>query len=143
MIRDQNSAIRLAQLALDQKLLCRLDVGLLLLWAFLSMLGHITLLFSLSDYAISIGLNQTQAEQITAFLTLGTACGRPFIGVLSDHIGRIEVLGSATLLCSILVFALWIPATGFGVVVLFALLRGAILGVNWVALSCPFQSSQC
>lgn len=134
LIRDRNSEIRLSQLALDRKLLSRVVVGLL------SMLGYVTLLFSSTDYATSIGLNQTQADQITAFLNLGTACGRPFIGVLSNRVGRIEVAGGATLLCSILVFAIWIPANSYRVVVLFALLGGAILGVYWVGCGPPPQS---
>ena len=91
-------------MAVDRKLLQRADVVLLLMWAFLGVLGYIMLLFSLSDYAIFIGLNQPQA----------TACGRPFIGVLSDRFGRIGIADSATLLCEILVFIIW------------------ILGVNWV-----------
>lgn len=132
LIRDRNATIRPVQLAIDRELLYRLDVGLLLAWAFLSMLGYITLLFSLSDYAFSIGLNQSQAEQITAFLNLGTACGRPFLGMLSDRLGRIEVAGTATLICGILVLLIWLPASSFGVVVLFAIPVGAILGVYWV-----------
>ncbi len=96
------------------------------------MLGYITLLFSLSDYAVSIGLNQTQADQITAFLNLGTACGRPFLGVLSDHVGRIEVAGAATLICGIMAVVIWLPASSFGVVVVFAIPVGAILGLYWV-----------
>jgi nitrate/nitrite transporter NarK len=103
------------------------------------MLGYITLLFSLSDYAISIALNQTQADQINAFLNLGTACGRPFLGVLSDRVGRIKVADCATLLCGILVLVIWLPASSFGVVVFFAVPVGAILGAYLGGTSIPFR----
>jgi len=55
-IKDRNAAVRPSQLAFDVKLLRRYDVLLLLSWAFISMLGYMVLLFSLSDFAISIGL---------------------------------------------------------------------------------------
>lgn len=143
LIRDRNATIRPAQLAIDRKLLRRLDVGLLLAWAFLSMLGYITLLFSLSDYALSLGLDQSQADQITALPNLGTACGRPFLGVMSDRVGRIEVAGTATLICGILVVVIWLPASSFGVVVFFAIPVGAILGVYWVVRTYTPESLSC
>ena len=62
-----------------------------LLWAFTSMLGYITLLYSLPDFALSIRLSRSQSIDLVTFLNLGTALGRPFIGFLSDHLGRIQV----------------------------------------------------
>ena len=88
LIRDRNAIIRPPQLGFDIQLLRRYDVFLLLSWASISMLGYITLLFSQSDYAISIGLSQAQATQVTAFLNPSTALGRPFIGAVSDRFGE-------------------------------------------------------
>jgi MFS family permease len=96
------------------------------------MLGYIVLLFSMSDFAVSIGLSQRESANITGFVNLGTALGRPFIGVLSDRYGRIEVAGLLTLVCSVSVFAIWLPAESYGVTILFAVIIGAILGVFWV-----------
>lgn len=92
-IRDQNAAIRPSQLAFDVKLLRRYDVILLLSWAFISMLGYMVLLFSLSDFAVSIWLSRPQADQLIAFMNLGTAIGRPWVGLASDRFGTIEVVG--------------------------------------------------
>ncbi len=39
------------------------------------MLGYMTLLYSLSDFSITIGLSKTQAAAISAYLNLGTAVG--------------------------------------------------------------------
>ena len=142
-IRDRNAAVRPSQLAFDVKLLRRYDVLLLLSWAFFSMLGYMVLLFSLSDFAISIGLSRTQADQLTAFLNLGTAIGRPWVGVASDRFGRIEVAGGLTLLCGVLVLAMWVASSNFGLTVVFALISGAILGVYWVVSICPSAADGC
>ncbi|KIM95733.1 hypothetical protein OIDMADRAFT_133464 [Oidiodendron maius Zn] len=133
-IRSRNHVVQPTQHPFDTVLLRRYDVVLVLAWAFVSMLGYITLLFSMSDFARSIGLDDFQAASVTAFLNLGTAVGRPFIGVVSDHCGRIETSGFITLLCAISVFAIWLPATSYGVTVFFAIINGAMLGVFWVTI---------
>lgn len=132
LIKDRNKIILPTQHPFDVQLLSRCDVRLLLLWAFTSMLGYITLLYSLPDFARSIRLSRSQSTDIVTFLNLGTAVGRPFIGFLSDHYGRIKVAAILTMACGIACFAIWIPASSFGVTVLFALISGAILGVFWV-----------
>ena len=141
-IRDRNHIIRPASITFDITLLRKYDVLLLLAWSFISMLGFITLLFSLSDYAKSIRLSQFQAAQMTAFLNLGVTCGRPVIGVLSDRCGRLEVAGILTLTCGICCFAIWVPSTSFGVTAFFAIVTGAPFGIFWVASLYP-QPSQC
>lgn len=131
-IRSRNHHVQPTQHPFDRVLLRRYDVILVLAWAFVSMLGYITLLFSMSDFARSIGLDDAQAAVVTALLNLGTALGRPFIGVVSDRFGRIETSGLITLLCSISVFAIWLPATSYGVTVFFVIINGGMLGVFWV-----------
>lgn len=131
-IRNRNKAIKPPQRGFDTKLLRRYDVLLLLAWGFISMLGYTTLLFSLSDFARSIGLSASQASSITAFLNLGTAIGRPLIGVVSDRYGRLETAGIITLVCGVTCFAIWLPARSYGVTIFFAIVVGAILGVFWM-----------
>lgn len=132
LIRSRNKHIQPKQHGFDTKLPRRYDVMLLLAWGFVSMLGYMVLLFSLSDFARSIGLDDKQAASVTAFLNLGTALGRPFIGVLSDRFGRIETAGVITLLCALSVFAIWLPANSYGVSIFYAIVNGGILGVFWV-----------
>ena len=131
-IRDRNSIVRPKQHPFDLKLAWRADVLLLLAWAFLSMLGYIALLYSLSDFSLSIGLSRQQATQVTAFLNMGTAIGRPFIGITSDRYGRFEVASGLTFVCGLLCFVLWIPASSFGLTTVFGISSGAILGVFWM-----------
>ncbi|THX83154.1 MFS general substrate transporter [Aureobasidium pullulans] len=132
LLRDRNRLVKPPQLAFDRKLLRRYDVQLLLLWAFVSMLGYITLLFSLSDFALSIGLSQSQATNVVGLLNIGTAIGRPVIGIWSDAHSRIHVAAYLTLICGLSCFAFWIPATSYGLTIFFALFSGAILGAFWV-----------
>ncbi|THW66527.1 MFS general substrate transporter, partial [Aureobasidium pullulans] len=139
LLRDRNRLVKPPQLAFDRKLLRRYDVQLLLLWAFVSMLGYITLLFSLSDFALSIGLSQSQATNVVGLLNIGTAIGRPVIGIWSDAHSRIHVAAYLTLICGLSCFAFWIPATSYGLTIFFALFSGAILGVFWVVSSIHFR----
>jgi MFS family permease len=132
LIRDRNRHIQPPQLAFDTKLLRRYEVILLLLWAFISMFGYITLLFSLSDFALSIGLTPAQGTDVVGFLNLGTAVGRPIIGIASDRFSRINTAGVLTMVCGLSCFAFWLPATTFGLTVFFSLICGAILGVFWM-----------
>ncbi|MCJ1452923.1 hypothetical protein MMC28_003268 [Mycoblastus sanguinarius] len=134
LIQNRNEAIKPLQRGFDTKLLKRYDVLLLLGWAFVSMLGYITILFSLSDFARSIGLTSSKAAAISAFLNLGTALGRPCIGVASDLFGRLETAGVLTLVCGITCFAIWLPAASYGVTIFFAIINGAILGVFWMTI---------
>jgi MFS family permease len=132
LIRDRNKHIRPSQLAIDTKLLLRRDVLLLLAWTFTSMLGYIALLFSLSDYATAVELSRQQATNVIGFLNIGTAVGRPVIGIVSDKSSRLDVAGVLTLVCGLLCFVFWIPTQSFALLAVFALLAGAVLGVFWM-----------
>lgn len=59
------------QLAFDMQLFKRIEFILLLGWGFLSMLGYVVLLFSLANYARSVGLSAQQGSVIGALLNLG------------------------------------------------------------------------
>jgi len=71
LIRDRNKALGVVQLAFDVKLFKRKEFLLLQLWGFFSMLGYIVLLFSLPNYATSIGLSPKQGSIIGALLNVG------------------------------------------------------------------------
>jgi predicted MFS family arabinose efflux permease len=96
------------------------------------MLGYITLLFSLSDFALSIGISQQRATDIIGFLNVGTAVGRPIIGIASDKSDIFDVTGILTLTCGLSCFAFWIPTQSYGLLLFFSILSGAILGVFWM-----------
>jgi MFS family permease len=135
LVRDRNHIIKPPQLGFATHLLRRYDCVLLLAWAFVNLLGYMVILYSLSSYAVQVvKLTQSQAGILTAVLNLGTGVGRPCIGVLSDRLGRIEVAACLTLSCSITLFAIWVPANSFGVLIFYALVAGAILGTYWMTV---------
>lgn len=133
LMRDRNHIVKPPQLGFAVHLLRRYDCLLLLSWAFTNLLGYMTILYSLSNYAVQVvGLSQKQAGTVTAILNLGTGIGRPLIGLASDRFGRIEIAAGLTLFNGIIVFAIWLPANSFGVLVFFAIVSGACLGTYWM-----------
>lgn len=131
LIRNRNNYIHPNQRVFDFQLARRYDIFLLLLWSFFSMFGYVTLTFSLPEYGRSIGLSDSKASSIAAFISLGMATGRPLIGVASDAFGIVRVTTVLTFSCGFLCFALWIPARSYEILALFALLSGTILGIFW------------
>lgn len=96
------------------------------------MFGYVVLLFSVSDFALSIGLSRSQATDMIGLLNVGTAIGRPIIGIFSDRFSRIDTAGVLTLLCGLSCFAFWLPAITYGLTAFFVILCGAIVGVFWM-----------
>lgn len=131
MVRSRNKEIQPDQRMFNFHLLNSYQTQLLLGWSVILMFGYITLMFSLSDYAKTIGRSDQDSAIVAAMLNLGAALGRPIIGYMSDKFGRVEVAGIATFVCGVLVFVLWLPSTSFGALITFALLSGAILGIYW------------
>ncbi|KAI0518294.1 MFS transporter, MCP family, solute carrier family 16, member 6 [Xylaria bambusicola] len=135
LMRSRNEVIKPDLDIFNFRLLVSYQVKLLLGWSFILMFGYITLSFSLSDYALAIGRSHEDSARVVAILNLGTAIGRPFIGLLSDRCGRVEVAAIATFSCGVLVFSLWLPSTNYYVLIAFSLISGSILGIFWVAIA--------
>ncbi|KAJ5979816.1 hypothetical protein N7481_007114 [Penicillium waksmanii] len=115
----------------------RLDFALLLAWAFLSALAYVTLLFSLSSYCVAIGLTQQQGSLASALLSLGQAFGRPAVGLLSDHFGRIFISMIASFLAGLLSLVIWIFASSAGLTYFFAIIVGLFAGTLWASAAPP------
>ncbi|KAL8795266.1 MAG: hypothetical protein Q9195_002277 [Heterodermia aff. obscurata] len=135
LMKDRNKAIGSSQLAFDHQLFKRKEFLLVLGWGFFSMLGYIVLLFSLPNYALSIGLSASQGSVVAALFNLGQGLGRPFVGIFSDTAGRINIAFAGTLICGILCFAIWIPAKVYGVLAFFAIITGPVAGIFWTTIA--------
>ncbi|KAJ4355170.1 hypothetical protein N0V95_003193 [Ascochyta clinopodiicola] len=134
LIRDRNKIIGSRQKTLDIKLMKRPEFILVCAYGFFSMLGYIALVFSLADYARSIGLDNSQASLISAVLNLGQGFGRPPVGYFSDGFGRINMAGTATFLCGLFALVIWSFAKSFGVLIFFALIGGTVAGTFWATV---------
>ena len=75
LIRDRNKEVGAIQIAFDYRLFRRIEFLLLQGWGFFSLLGYIVVLFSLPNYARSVGLTAQQGSVIGAILNLGQ--GKP------------------------------------------------------------------
>ena len=135
LIKDRNKLIGAKQLAFDIRLFKRVEFLMVLGWGCLSMLGYIVLLFSLPNYALSVGLTAKQGSIIGALLNLGQGLGRPVVGIFSDSAGRINIAGFLTFFCGLLCFVVWIFAKSYGVLIFFSLLVGTVAGTFWTTIA--------
>ncbi|KAF2002898.1 MFS general substrate transporter [Amniculicola lignicola CBS 123094] len=135
LIRDRNKQIGSSQLSFDHRLFKRLEFWGLLGFGFLSMMGYIVLLFSLPNYARTVGLTASQGSIIGAVMNLGQAFGRPPIGYFSDSFGRLNMSASMTFLAGLFSFVIWMFAKSFGVLVFFAIAGGMVAGTFWATVA--------
>lgn len=131
LIRDRNKQIGSSQLGFDYRLFSKVQFLGLLVFGFLSMLGYVVLLFSLPNYARTVGLSAQQGSVIGAIFNLGQALGRPPIGYFSDSIGRLNMASSMTFLSGLFCLVVWIFAKSFGVLVFYSLVGGMVAGTFW------------
>ena len=129
--RDRNERVKPNTYAFDYREYGRIEVILVVCWGFLTELGYIALLYSLPNYAASIGLNPRQGSLVGAVLSVGIGIGRPVVGYCSDAFGRINMATTATAFCGLLCLAVWIPANNFAVLMIFALASGTATGTFW------------
>jgi hypothetical protein len=135
LVRDRNKIIGAKQVPFDWRLFRRFEFCIMEAWAFFSLLGYVVLLFSLPNYAASVGLTSQQGAVIGALLNLGQAIGRPIIGIFSDTAGRINIAAFLTGLCGLFCLVIWIFARSFGVLVFFSLIVGTVAGVIWTTIA--------
>ncbi|KAL3420712.1 major facilitator superfamily transporter [Phlyctema vagabunda] len=134
VIKDRNKAVGAVLSGFDSKLLKRPEFLLLLAWAFFSILGYIVLLFSLPNYARSVGLTAKQASVVGAILNLGQGLGRPVVGYYSDAAGRINIACLCTFASGLFCLVIWIFAKTYGVLLFFAFIVGTVAGTLWTVI---------
>ena len=135
LLKDRKTINREKEKAFDFRDYGRIKVLMVVTWGFLTELGYIVLLYSLPNYATSIGLSASQGSVIGAMLNLGLGIGRPLIGYYSDVLGRINMASIMTAICGIFCLAIWVPAETFPVLVVFALLSGSVMGTFWTCFA--------
>jgi MFS family permease len=134
LMKDRNKLIMPHKRSFDLRQLGHISTWLIIIWGWLTELGYVTLLYSLPNYAMSIGLTAHQGSVVGAMLNLGLALGRPPIGYWSDTFGRINVAIFMTALCGIFCLAIWVPAKSYAVLIVFALVSGTVTGTFWATV---------
>lgn len=138
IVKDRNAAVGARNKSFDWDLLKRPEFWLVQLWSWCSMLGYVTVLFSLPAYARQIGLSAQQGSTIGAIFNLGQMLGRPFIGLASDRYGRINLAALFTGLCGVFCLVFWIPAevvdTPYALILFFCIVGGALAGTFWATV---------
>lgn len=135
LLRDRNKQLKPTQLAFDHNMFRKLDFALLSAWAILSMLGYVVLIFSLANYAQSVGMTAHQGSVISAMLQLGQMIGRPPVGYFSDTFGRLNMASSMTFLCGLFILVIWIFARSYGVLIFYAIVGGTVAGTFWTTIA--------
>ncbi|CAG8169723.1 unnamed protein product [Penicillium nalgiovense] len=135
LLRDRNKAVGSRFTAFHLPLLRRPEFLLFLGWGAFSMLGYVALLFSVANFALSVGLSPHQGSIVSALLNLGQGLGRPFVGMFSDRLGRINIATFLSFLCGLFCLAIWTSADSMGVVCFFAVLVGTVAGTYWATVS--------
>ncbi|KAK0941307.1 hypothetical protein LTR29_007151 [Friedmanniomyces endolithicus] len=135
LLKDRNKIIGASQLAFDVKLFKRPEYVLLNMYGFFSLLAYVVLIFSLANYARTVGLSAAQASVISALFNLGQALGRPPIGYFSDSIGRINMAGLMTFFSGLFALVIWTFARSYGVLIFYAILGGTVAGTFWATVA--------
>lgn len=131
LMRERKTTIRPQIKIFEPALLRRYRVWLMMGFSFFSILGYIVTIYSLSAFAISIGLTQHQGGIVITVVNLGTALGRPFIGIVSDRLGRMTVACILTAFNTVMAYAVWIPTHSYGLLLFLGLVFGATSGIYW------------
>lgn len=135
LLRDRNKLVGSRFTAFHFPLLRRPEFVLFMAWGFFSMLGYVALLFSVANFALSVGLTSHQGSIVSALLNLGQGLGRPCVGMFSDRLGRINIAAFLTFLCGLFCLVIWVFADSMGVVCFFAVLVGTVSGTYWATVS--------
>ncbi|ODV86742.1 hypothetical protein CANARDRAFT_27144 [[Candida] arabinofermentans NRRL YB-2248] len=113
----------------DMRVLKQPQVHLIALWFTLVVTCYVMALFTLSSYCLFIGLSQDQGSHITAIFNGCQAIGRCMIGLSADYVGRVNLSFFLTFVMVVLLFAMWINASTFIVILFYAILSGLTFGV--------------
>ncbi|KAL2158577.1 hypothetical protein VTH06DRAFT_4344 [Thermothelomyces fergusii] len=130
-LRDRNKAVGAVHTPFDSALFKRFEFCLFVSWGFFSLLGYVVVVFSITDYAQSVGFTASQGSLAAALFNLSQGVGRPLIGLASDRLGRINVAAIGTLIAGLAAFFLWIFGGNHFAGLVIYVLFGAFAGVIW------------
>ncbi|KAL2269920.1 hypothetical protein VTJ83DRAFT_2104 [Remersonia thermophila] len=135
IMRDRNKAIGTVHSAFHKELIRWQECWLFMAWGIFSIIAYIVVVFSITDYAQTVGFTASQGSLAAAMYNLSNGVGRPIIGLASDHFGKFNVAGIGTLIAGLTTFFLWTFAgVHFAGLIVYAVL-GAFGGIIWPCLA--------
>ncbi|TDZ75028.1 putative transporter MCH2 [Colletotrichum trifolii] len=135
LMKDRNKAIGSVHAAFHMALFKRLEFWLFVSWGFFSLFAYVICVFSLADYAQTVGFDASQGSIVSAMFNLSQGIGRPVIGLISDRVGRINVAGLGTLVASLASFFVWVFAGQYFPGTIIYALFGAFAGIIWATVT--------
>ncbi|CAG7563244.1 unnamed protein product, partial [Fusarium equiseti] len=134
-LRDRNHALGSVHRGFNTGLFKRTEFFLFLAWGFFSQFGFGITIFSLSDFAQTMGFTSQQGSYASAVFNLSQAIGRPLIGLASDRFGRLNVAGISTLAASISTLLIWtLAGKSFAGTIIYTLF-GAFASNMWTTVA--------
>ncbi|EFQ34648.1 major facilitator superfamily transporter [Colletotrichum graminicola] len=135
VVKDRNKALGSVHIPFHKDIFKRGEFWLCVSWGFFGLFGYVISVFSLADYAQTVGFSASQGSIVSAIFNLSQGIGRPIIGLVSDRFGRINVAGLSTLIAGLATFFIWIFAGKYLVGIIFFALFGAFSGVLWTTVA--------
>ena len=106
------------------------SVDLVSLWFVFALFGYNLMIFTLSPYAVAMGLTPHQASLLTTSMNAAQTFGRPVMGYLGDKFGRVNTTVVLTAVLTIFVFAFWLTCHTFIQLLMFSICMGSCVGVG-------------
>ncbi|SCU91267.1 LANO_0D11210g1_1 [Lachancea nothofagi CBS 11611] len=130
--QEKKSAMEILKKSFDKSVLKITPLHYCALWSSFCTIGYVILMFSIANYATSIGMTAQQATVALAVFNGSQAIGRPFMGWFAEVIGR----SNATIIIMaydlVLLLPYWFTITKFSELVPFCFLLGFGAGVGSV-----------
>ncbi|KAJ0276176.1 hypothetical protein CBS470a_010930 [Colletotrichum nupharicola] len=135
LMRDRNKALGSVHAAFHKDLFKRTEFWLFMSWGFFSLFAYVIVVFSLADFAETVGFTASQGSIASAMFQLSQGIGRPIIGLISDRVGRINVAGLGTLVAGLATLFVWIFSGRYFAGTIIYALFGAFAGCIWATVT--------
>lgn len=134
LVRPRDKHIQISMKVWEFKMFSYPGYWLMLFYISTTLLGYVVILYSMSDFTISLGYSSHQGSVVACMVSVGIIFGRPAVGKLCDTFGTITAGIFAQLVVAIFCWAMWIPARNLATAIVFSLIAGGLMGTIWVSL---------
>lgn len=133
LVKTTDKHVQVSNTLFDLESIRSFGFLLISLYIIFTMLGYVVILYSLTDFTISLGYTAYQGAIVSCMISVGAFFGRPLIGRLCDRFGTVSTNIYAHLVVAILCYAMWIPCRNYATAIAFGFLAGALMGSTWVS----------